>query len=151
MNINIMFLHVQSWWVVIFFPQSFFVSSKWTQRNRFLINFITSHWTTLLVRIQLHSSSTPNWVLWVHILLWKVCNNSSQATKPFLLWALVVNYAILAQHTNELFCPTNPNFVIKVVGQMWTWQDGMDGSMSCSQMEVGHHLNPKFFFNNPNF
>jgi hypothetical protein len=37
-----------------------------------------------------------------------------------------------------------------VVGQMWTWQDGMDGSMSCSQMEVGHHLHPKFLFNNPN-
>jgi len=62
-----------------FFPQSFFVSSKWTQRNRFLINFTTLHWTTLLVRIQLHSSSTPNWVLWVHNLLWKVCKNASQA------------------------------------------------------------------------
>jgi len=73
------------------------------------------------------------------------------ATKPFLLWALVVNNAILAQHTNELFCPTNPKFVTMVVGQMWTWQDGMDGSMSCSQMEVGHHLHPKFLFNNPNF
>jgi hypothetical protein len=67
-----------------FFSTIFFVSSKWTQCNKFLINFITLHWTTLLVRIQLHSSSTPNWVLWVHILLWKVCNNSSQYPLPFI-------------------------------------------------------------------
>jgi hypothetical protein len=76
MNINIMPLHILSWWVTIF-PQCL-VSSKWTQCIRFLMNFIALHWTTLLVRLQLHNSSTSKRVLWVHIFMLKVCKNASQ-------------------------------------------------------------------------
>ncbi len=48
-------------------------------------NALDSQWTSLhyiepplLVRLQLHDNSTPKWVLWVHIFMWKVCKNSSQ-------------------------------------------------------------------------
>jgi hypothetical protein len=41
------------------FSHNVFVFSEWTQCIRFLVNFITLHWTTLLVRLQLHSSSIP--------------------------------------------------------------------------------------------
>ncbi len=76
MNINIMpftFHHGE-----LQFSHNVFVSSKWTQRIKFLVNFIALHWTTLLVRLQLHSSSTSKQVLWVHIFMLKVCKNASQ-------------------------------------------------------------------------
>jgi hypothetical protein len=41
------------------------------------VNFIALHWTTLLVRLQLHSNSTSKRVLWVHIFMLKVCKNAS--------------------------------------------------------------------------
>jgi hypothetical protein len=99
MNINIMLLHIQSWWVMIF-SHKIFVNSKWTQRSRFLINFITLHWTTLLVKIQLHSSSTPKWVLWVHIFLWRVCNNSSHfpMEAKIVIWEILFNSTVAQQH-----------------------------------------------------
>jgi hypothetical protein len=56
MNINVMpftFHHGE-----LRFSHNVFVFSEWTQRIRFLVNFIALHWTTLLVRLQLHSSST---------------------------------------------------------------------------------------------
>jgi hypothetical protein len=64
------------------FSHNVFISSKWTQRIKFLMNFIALHWTTLLVRLQLHSSSTSKRVLWVHIFMLKVCKNASQ----LVLW-----------------------------------------------------------------
>jgi hypothetical protein len=40
------------------FSHNVFVFSEWTQRIRFLVKFIALHWTTLLVRLQLHNRST---------------------------------------------------------------------------------------------
>jgi hypothetical protein len=81
MNVNIMpfiFHHGE-----LRFSHNVFVSSKWTQRIRFLVSFIALPWTTVLVRLQLHSSSTSKRVLWVHICMLKVCKNSSHYTMTF--------------------------------------------------------------------
>jgi hypothetical protein len=56
MNVNIMpFIFHHGEFMIL--PQCF-VSSKWTQCIRFLVSFIALPWTTVLVRLQLHSSST---------------------------------------------------------------------------------------------
>jgi hypothetical protein len=46
LDINIMLLHITSWWVWFF--QNVLVSSKWTRQIRFLVNFITLNWTTFI-------------------------------------------------------------------------------------------------------
>jgi hypothetical protein len=94
MNVNIMpfiFHHGELW-----FSHNVFVSSKWTQRIRFLMSFIALPWTTVLVRLQLHSNSTSKRVLWVHICMLKVCKNSSHLCwfNMTLLWWHISPYMI---------------------------------------------------------
>jgi hypothetical protein len=63
---------------------------------------------------------------------------------PSLLQVLVVNSAMLVGHANLSFIPINPKSPKLVANHMWTRQHGMDGPMSCLQVEVGHHLHPSF-------
>jgi hypothetical protein len=79
MNVNIMpFIFHHGEFTIL--PQCL-VSSKWTQRNRFLVSFIALPWITVLVRLQLHSSSTSKRVLWVHV----------EGVQEFLTWLLEGN------------------------------------------------------------
>jgi hypothetical protein len=66
------------------------------------------------------------------------------ATMPSLLHVLVVKFVMFVEHTNLSPSPVNPKFPTLVVGHMWARQHGMDGLLSCPQMELGHNLHPSF-------
>jgi hypothetical protein len=69
-------------------------------------------------------------------------SNSNDAI--FVVQVLVVNVAMLVQHTDMSPFPIDLEFPTMVVGHMWTRQHGMDVPMSCLQVKVGHHLHPSF-------
>ncbi len=85
LNINIWFLRIPSWWVTILSP--YLCIFKLDTMHYIFCEFHYLLWTTLFVRLQLHSSSTSNRVfLWVHILMVKVCKNTSQ-----VFWIYTLN------------------------------------------------------------
>jgi hypothetical protein len=75
LNINIRLLHIPSWWVTIL--SQCFVSSNWTQRIRSLVNFIICLEPPYLLDYNYIVVPLPTGFLWVHILMVKVCKNSS--------------------------------------------------------------------------
>jgi len=75
MNINIRLFHIPSWWVIVLSQCLAF--SNWTQRIRFLVNFVIFFEPPYLLDYNYIVVPLPIGFLWVHILLWKVCNNFS--------------------------------------------------------------------------
>jgi hypothetical protein len=84
LNINIRLLHIPSWWVR--FSANVFVSSNWTQRIKSLVNFITYLESPYLLDYNYIVVPLPTRFLWVHILMVKVCKNSSQKATQTTYW-----------------------------------------------------------------
>jgi hypothetical protein len=90
--------------VRLWFSHNVFVFSKWTQHIRFLVSLIALPWTTVLVRLQLRSSSTSKRVLWMHIYMLKVCKNSSHPSPTLHCLLYLLNINLKGFWNKILFC-----------------------------------------------